>query len=114
MNKIFLAIATVLTLASCVSTKTLYSWYDYEDTVYEYNKEPTDKNKEAMMKTLLKMSERQKGTRGSVPPGFYAEYGYTIYKSGKKEEGIKLLKEEIRLYPESKTYIERIINQLEK
>lgn len=114
MKKIFIACATVLALASCGSTKTLYSWYDYEDVTYEYNKEPTDKKKEAMMKTLLKMSEKQKGTRGTVPPGFNAEYGYALYMGGKEEEGLELLKEEIRLYPESKTYIERIIKQLEK
>ena len=33
---------------------------------------------------------------------------------GYPEEGIPYLKEEIRLYPESETYLSRIIKQLEK
>ena len=49
-----------------------------------------------------------------VPPGTNAEYGFLLYKAGKKQEGIALLKEEIRLYPESERFISRIINQLEK
>jgi hypothetical protein len=48
------------------------------------------------------------------PPGINAEYGFLLCKAGKKEQGITLLKEEMRLYPESQKYISRIINQLTK
>jgi hypothetical protein len=34
--------------------------------------------------------------------------------TGKQEEGLKFLKEEIKLYPESEKYISRIVKQLEK
>ena len=44
----------------------------------------------------------------------YAEYGYLLYKTGKKEEGIEFLKQEMELYPESEKYISRIVKQLEK
>ena len=36
------------------------------------------------------------------------------YKAGKKEEGLALLKAEIKAYPESEKFISRIIKQLEK
>lgn len=49
-----------------------------------------------------------------MPPGMYAEYGYLLYKTGKKDEGLAFLKKEVELYPESDTYISRIIKQLEK
>ncbi len=49
-----------------------------------------------------------------VPPGLYAEYGYLLYKTGKKDEGLTFLKQEITAYPESEKYISRIIKQLEK
>ena len=39
---------------------------------------------------------------------------FLLCKLGKKEEGIKYLKAEIALYPESATYVSRIIKQLEK
>lgn len=49
-----------------------------------------------------------------VPPGLYAEYGYMLYRTGKKEEGLSFLRTEIKTYPESEKYISRIIKQLEK
>lgn len=102
-------------LASCsTSTKALYSWYDYEDATYTYGKKATPELYTKMMKEYAKMEEKQKGVRKVVPPGFNAEYGYLLYKEGKKEEGLKYLNKEIEMYPESKTYVSRIIKQIEK
>lgn len=104
----------VCALASCTSSKSLYSWYNYEDATYTYGKKATPELYTAMMKEYAKMEEKQKGTRKVVPPGFNAEYGFLLYKEGKKEEGLKYLNKEIEMYPESKTYISRIIKQIEK
>lgn len=114
MKKIILSGAIIALFASCSSTKTLYSWYNYEDATYQYNKKRTDETKAKMMEQYLKLIQKQKGTRKVVPPGLYAEYGYVLYMGGKKEEGLDFLKQEIKLYPESETYISRIIKQLEK
>lgn len=114
MKKLILFGAIIGLFASCSSTKTLYSWYDYEDATYQYNKKHTDELKTKMMEQYLKLTQKQKGTRKVVPPGLYAEYGYALYMGGKKEEGLNFLKQEIKLYPESETYISRIIKQLEK
>ena len=101
-----LAIAALAT-TSCSSTKQLYSWYNYEDIVYQYSKNPNEK-------LQAKVLEHQRGLRATVPPGLYAEYGFLLYKTGKKDEGLKMMKQEITLYPESEMYISRIIKQLEK
>lgn len=114
MKKLLLMVAVIASLVSCGSPKTLYSWYNYEDATYQYNKRHTDELKVKMMEQYLKMTKKQKGTRRVVPPGLYAEYGYALYMGGKKEEGLDFLKQEIKLYPESETYISRIIKQLEK
>ena len=114
MKKIILSGVIIALFASCSSTKTLYSWYNYEDATYQYNKKRTDETKVKMMEQYLKLIQKQKGTRKVVPPGLYAEYGYVLYMGGKKEEGLDFLKQEIKLYPESETYISRIIKQLEK
>lgn len=114
MKKIFILVAGIAFMASCSSTETLYSWYDSEDAAYQYTKRLTeDKLKEAMVQ-YEKVLNRQKGIRKVAPPGANAEYGYLLYKAGKKTEGIALMKEEIRLYPESEKFISRIVKQLEK
>ena len=107
-------IAAMLAVSSCTTTKTLYSWYDYEDATYQYHKRSTEELQVKVLEQYKKITDKQKGVRGVVPPGMYAEYGYLLYKIGKKDEGLAFLKKEVGLYPESDTYISRIIKQLEK
>lgn len=114
MKKIFILVAGIALMTSCSSTSTLYSWYDSEDATYQYTKRLTEEKLQEAMVQYEKVIKKQKGTRQVVPPGANAEYGYLLYKAGKKTEGIALLKEEIRLYPESEKFISRIIKQLEK
>ena len=104
----------LLALASCQAPQSLYSWYDSEDATYEYTKRLTDEKLEKAMIQYKKVITKQKGLRKTVPPGVNAEYGYLLYKSGKKDEGLALLKAEINAYPESEVFISRIIKQLEK
>lgn len=107
------AILTVL-LSSCGTTKTLYSWYDYDDAVHTFTKERTPKSEEHLIKVYERLINTPSGTRKMVQPGICAEYGFLLLKQNKKEEGLKLLKKEIELYPESKVFITRIIKQFEK
>ena len=115
MKKLFIAAVCVIALASCGSSQqTLYSWYDSESATYNYTKKGTDELLTKAMAQYEFVINQQKGLRGVVPPGANAEYGFLLYKSGKKEEGLALLKAEIEAYPESEQFISRIINQLEK
>lgn len=114
MKKLFMAFALVVCFCSCSTTNNLYSWYGYEDATYQFSKRQTEELKEKVLAQYQRLIKEQKGARGVVPPGMYAEYGYLLYKTGKKEEGIGFLKQEIEQYPESEKYISRIIKQLEK
>ncbi|MBQ0058089.1 MAG: DUF4810 domain-containing protein [Bacteroidales bacterium] len=115
MKKYFLSVAMLscMFLTSCMAPTSLYSWYDYEETTYQYNKKHTDKLQARVLEQYKKI-EKQKGLRKVVPPGLYAERGFLLCKIGQTEEGIAFLKKEIEIYPESSKYISRIINQLEK
>jgi len=115
MKKISLFASAVccLFLTSCMAPTTLYSWYDYEESTYQYSKKHTDKLQERVLAQYKKM-EKQKGLRKVVPPGLCAERGFLFCKNGQTEEGLSYLKKEIELYPESSLYISRIIKQLEK
>ena len=114
MKKLLLAVGCVIAFASCGTEKSLYSWYDSQDATYTYTKKGTEETLTKAMAQYQKVIEKQKGLRKSVPPGVNAEYGFLLYKAGKKEEGLALLKAEIKAYPESESFISRIIKQLEK
>lgn len=101
-------------LASCTTSKPLYSWYNYEDATYEYSKKTTPELQVKVLEQYQKIIGKQKDLRKVVPPGMYAEYGFLLYKTGKTQEGLSFLKQEIKLYPESEKYISRIIKQLEQ
>lgn len=105
-------VATCIT--SCSTPTSLYSWYDAENATYQYTKGPTDEALERAMVQYDNVLNKQAGTRGVVPPGMNAEYGFLLCKAGKVDEGLVLLKEEINLYPESEVFISRIIKQLEQ
>ena len=114
MNKIILSAICVIAMASCQTQQTLYSWYDSEDATYKYTKRGTEEMLTNAMIQYEKVISKQKGLRKIVPPGVNAEYGYLLCKAGKKEEGLALLRAEIKTYPESEKFISRIIKQLEK
>ena len=114
MKKFIISAICVMAMASCQTQQTLYSWYDSEDATYTYTKRGTEETLTKAMAQYEKVISKQKGLRKVVPPGVNAEYGYLLYKAGKKEEGLTLLRAEIKAYPESEKFISRIINQLEK
>ena len=114
MRKLFIIVGCVIALSSCTTQKSLYSWYDSEDATYTYTKRGTDETLAKAMVQYEKVIKKQKGIRKTVPPGVNAEYGFLLYKAGKKDEGLALLKAEINAYPESEKFISRIIKQLEK
>lgn len=99
--------------SSCVSTETLYHWDKYENASYAYTKEPNEKNLNNLAKCYDKMFEKQgKSYRKVVPPGLCAEKAYMLLKAGNKEEAMKYFDLEIKYYPESKLFIDRIKKQI--
>jgi len=110
---LFIGLVAVLCFTSC-ATKTLYSWGNYDDASYNYLKNSDEKSTQALIKTYQQLIEKQTGTRQTVPPGVYADYGFLLLQANKTEEGKAMLQKEIELYPESKVFIKRILKMFEK
>ncbi len=112
LGALFAVIA--LSMTSCTTTQPLYTWHKYENAAYQNSKKSTDKTEKEFINQITKVINTQNGTRGVVPPGVYAEYGFYLYKKGQITEGIAMMKKEIETYPESSQYISQIIKQIEK
>ncbi|MDA3839455.1 MAG: DUF4810 domain-containing protein [Patescibacteria group bacterium] len=113
MKRNLLIVICVLFLASCAPQK-LYTWGNYEKTSYNYLKNTDEKSILALTEDYQKIIEKQKGTRGVVPPGIFADYGFLLLQEGKEEEGKEMLIKEVTLYPESKIFIDRILKMKEE
>lgn len=107
-------IASVALLAmSCGSTQ-LYSWYTFQSDYYHYLKNADEDSQKKLAETYQKIIETQKETRGVVPPGIYADYGWMLLQDGKTDEGKAMLAKEIELYPESEAFVGSILKRYEK
>lgn len=114
MRKFALISVLVLLFASCTVQKPLYTWSKYETTSYNYLKNSDEKSTEALIKTYDEIIQKQKGSRGVVPPGIYADYGFVLLQANRTAEGKAMLEKEIALYPESKVFIDRVLKMIEE
>ena len=112
--KIAAVSAFALFTISCASNKQLYSWYDYQEDYYHYLKNADEKSLDKLIKTYDKIIAEQKATRGVVPPGIYADYGYLLMEKGKNAEAKEMFAKEIELYPESEVFIGSILKRFAK
>lgn len=102
-NTIFLC----LFMASC--TGPIFYWGDYSHTLYRMKKNADEKSRGEHKKELLEIIEKTKKKKYTIPPGVYCEYGYLMYQEDNLEEALKYYELEKETYPESKTFVERLI-----
>jgi len=112
-----LIILLVFLISSCAPSTSLYTWgskkkYSYHNASYKYLKVNDEASIDALKTSYIDIINKQKGTRKTVPPGIYADYGFMLISLDEREKGIELLKKEMVLYPESSVFITRILNML--
>ena len=113
MKKIIYLSISLFVMCSCTTQK-LYSWGQYPATSYSYLKNSDEKSTQELIKTYQIIITKQTGTRGVVPPGIYADYGFLLIQTNNTNLGKEMLLKEIALYPESKIFIDRILKKLDK
>ena len=113
IKQFILLLGLPLMALSCVTQKTLYNWSGYQEASYQYMKSNTEQDLEKLLEKYQFLIDNQKTGRQTVPPGMYADYGFLLVRQGKVEEGVKLMKMEVALYPESAVFVGRIIKRIE-
>lgn len=109
--KILVVVGSLL-LAACASNpKPLYEWGDYSRALLKYSKNPSET--QVFADKLRKAIEKGE-TVGRVPPGLYAEYGYTQYDLGHVTEAVVYFGKERDKWPESRFIMEKIIQRLSR
>jgi hypothetical protein len=100
----------LLLLGGCVQQK--YDWGSYDQDLYNYYKNSQDKVKfKSDLKMLLDRLERQ---NKKPAPGLYAELGTLCLETGDRPCALKNYQKEHDAWPESKTLMQALINNLDK
>tara|TARA_B000000475_G_scaffold260016_1_gene243455 strand:+ start:323 stop:685 length:363 start_codon:yes stop_codon:yes gene_type:complete len=104
-------------VTSCAGPKPLYTWgskkkFNYYSASYNYLKKSDEKSINKLKESYIDIIANQKGTRKTVPPGIYADYGFLLLSLDEADKGNEMLRKEIELYPESEVFISRILNML--
>ncbi|MFA6541286.1 MAG: DUF4810 domain-containing protein [Bacteroidota bacterium] len=107
----FVSLLVIILFIGC-KPETQFFWGNYSKTLYDYKKNPDDKtlaeHKKSLTEIILQSSKKHK----PVPPGVYAELGYLTVREGNETEGNEYFKKEMLYYPESKVFIEKLLNEL--
>jgi hypothetical protein len=102
----------LLLLVGC-APETYFYWGDYSETYYSYKKSPSDETMTKHINSLIDIVNTSSLRNKQVPPGVYAELGFYLIKKGKEKEGFQYFDKEIRLYPESRIFIEKLKSGLQ-
>jgi len=107
MNKVYIFLIVIITifLSGCVTKR--YAWNNYDDTLYQYYKNP---NEAEVFIEKLDAIIKNGEVSGTVPPGIYAEYGYTFYERGQYSDAIIYFQKEYDKWPESRSFMIKMIS----
>jgi len=108
-NIVVLALAAIL-FSSCVTTG-LYDWGHYEDDLFDYYHEPS--NKAEVVADLVRHLEKQEAKGRQPAPGLYAEAGTFYLLDGDAETAISFYLKEAEYWPESRPMMTTLIKNLE-
>lgn len=114
MRKVIIPVfALCMCLCSC--QKVLYTHYNYDEVVYSFaksNKTFEAKDLKKMVKAYERIVEEPNGENAVPPPGACADYAYLLYLQGDKDKAKQYFQKEYITYPESKTYIEKLMQKI--
>jgi hypothetical protein len=114
-----LALAAALGLALAASgcaTKvpTRYAWGGYEDLMYTAWAKPGTLPPEAQMDLLQKDREAARAANQKLPPGWHAHVGYLYFQTGRADLAREELLAEKTEFPESATFVERLLANMSR
>ena len=112
-RKILYLAPSLLLMSGCVATVTEsgYYWGKYANTLYDYEKTPSEETMLAHKTELESIINESEQRQLKTPPGVHAELGFLHAKLGNQQQASSNYQKEMALYPESTLFLERLITQ---
>ncbi|MDR0790142.1 MAG: DUF4810 domain-containing protein [Bacteroidales bacterium] len=111
MRKILILLIITVVFAGC--KKTLYLYQNYSELTYTYAKGGwDDKEVKRLTKQYKTIVELPKKSTFVPPPGCSADYACMMLRQGDTVKAKEYFDKEMLLYPESRTYVEKVKKDL--
>ncbi len=107
---LFLIASAGASLCAC-ATPSRFEWGGYESSLYAYAKKP-ERRMDYRASLELAVDKGRKTDR--VAPGLLAELGYLYLEDGDAAHAIPLFEEEMRRFPESKSFLTSVVARAQK
>lgn len=114
VNGIILFVFAIL-ITGCQQNKQpdIYTWNNYVESSSNYgmkghDKAILEKHVAELEKIILDSEEKEK----RVAPGIYAEYAQILFETNEKDKAKKYFDLEVKTYPESKIFMDRVMTKL--
>lgn len=107
-------LASAALLAGCASTMPLYHWGNYEALIYASYAAPGKVPPETEVEKLEQDRQKALATHQRLPPGWHAHLGYLYYQLGKADQAQQEFQSEKAEFPESATFIDRLVGNISR
>ena len=112
IKSFFLCLIIIFLYSCATGPKPLYYYGKYSHTLYEYKKSLSEEQLQNHINELHKIIDTSMKRKLRIPPGIYAELGFYYYKKENFENAIKYYSLESETYPESKKFMQTLINNI--
>lgn len=109
MKKILFVLAITAVLAGCKTKDPIYYHGQYNAVVYNYFK-AEDMTISEQVQALEELVDTAKAKNKSIAPGIHAHLGMLYFELGNANLGLEHFNTETELFPESKPYIDFLVN----
>lgn len=109
--KAVLFTALIVVTAACGGPKNMYNWSGYSNNLLGYYKNQDTEQLQKFSDSLLIGIEKAE-VNDTVPPGMYAEYGYTKFELNDANTASIYFQKEWEKWPESRFLMEKVMKRL--
>lgn len=113
MKKILL-ILLVSVVQGCAAKPAMYEWGRYEELIYKGYAAPDKASPEEHIRILEADYQVARSKNRALPPGYHAQLGVLYFQVGNLEQAEKSFATEKELFPESRQFMERLIDKIKK
>lgn len=102
-----------LGLSGCVNPpRPLYGWGDYQPQLYTYLQTADDADWETQLIAMRTTQQAIEGRGQALPPGFHAQLGMLLARTGQEQAALEEFEQEKRIFPESAPFMDFLSRSL--